>query len=232
MHPSFNYHTSPINLQENAYVSPNRNLTTEEKLTAEKSFRMKLNQSRQNQILNRKLSSVLDASPLKNSMIGKIIHDRYQNCLEQPDGQLTLETILNETLFKLKSRKNNKAFLKPLNVENQNKSALQEENIERYNSKQRMYDSYVKDGQSINLKSGLKESNASPKQSIIKQASNLAHVQNPSGLEIHNIMNESVTNNLNRTQELKVEDQIPGANEKEDFDALDELTEQDRFFLI
>lgn len=38
-------------------------------------------------------------------------------------------------------------------------------------------------------------------------------------------MNESVSNNMNNTQELKVEDQAPGANEKEDYDALDELTD-------
>jgi len=65
-------------------------------------------------ILNRKLSSVLDASPLKHSFIGRIIHDRYQNHLQKPDGSLTLETILSETLSKLKGRKPNKAILKPL----------------------------------------------------------------------------------------------------------------------
>ena len=35
-----------------------------------------------NQILNRKISTVLEASPLKNSYIGKIFHDRYQNHLQ------------------------------------------------------------------------------------------------------------------------------------------------------
>lgn len=32
-------------------------------------------------MLNQKISTVLDASPLKNSYIGKIFHDRYQNYL-------------------------------------------------------------------------------------------------------------------------------------------------------
>lgn len=31
----------------------------------------------QNMIVRRKLSSILDASPLKNSCIGRMIHDRY-----------------------------------------------------------------------------------------------------------------------------------------------------------
>lgn len=33
--------------------------------------------NKQHMILSRKLSNMLDASPLKNSYIGKIIHDRY-----------------------------------------------------------------------------------------------------------------------------------------------------------
>ena len=33
--------------------------------------------NKQSIIMNRKLSSVLDASPLKNSYIGKIFHERY-----------------------------------------------------------------------------------------------------------------------------------------------------------
>jgi hypothetical protein len=60
---------------------------------------------------------MLEASPLKNSFIGRIIHDRYQNHLQKPDGTLTLASILNETLSKLKGRKTNKQFLKPLKVE-------------------------------------------------------------------------------------------------------------------
>lgn len=62
------------------------------------------------------MPNVMDPSPLKNSFIGKIIHDRYQNCLKQPEGSQTLANILNETIHKLKSRKNNKAFLKPLQI--------------------------------------------------------------------------------------------------------------------
>lgn len=48
-----------------------------------------------------------------------------------------------------------------------------------------------------------------------------------------NVLNESQTNNINGTEELKVDDHNTG-NEKEDFDlgTLDELTDQDRFFLI
>ena len=57
---------------------------------------------------------MLDASPLKNSYIGKIIHDRYQNHLQQPDGGLTLSSILNETLIMLKGRPPNKPLLEPL----------------------------------------------------------------------------------------------------------------------
>ena len=64
--------------------------------------------------VNRKLSSVLEASPLKNSYIGRIFHDRYQNHLQQPDGSLTLASILNETLSKLKGRGPNKAILQPI----------------------------------------------------------------------------------------------------------------------
>jgi hypothetical protein len=41
-------------------------------------------------MLNQKISTVLDASPLKNSYIGKIFHDRYQNYLQQPDGPIAL----------------------------------------------------------------------------------------------------------------------------------------------
>ena len=65
--------------------------------------------------LNQKLSSVLDCSPLKNSYIGRMIHDRYQSHLQQPDGSLTLASILNETLSVLKGRLPNKPILKPLN---------------------------------------------------------------------------------------------------------------------
>lgn len=65
-------------------------------------------------MLSRKLSNMLDASPLKNSYIGKIIHDRYQNHLQQPDGGLTLSSILNETLIMLKGRQPNKPLLEPL----------------------------------------------------------------------------------------------------------------------
>ena len=68
--------------------------------------------------MNRKLSSVLDASPLKNSYIGKIFHERYQNHLQQPDGPLTLTSILNETISKLKGRKPNKPLLQPLHINN------------------------------------------------------------------------------------------------------------------
>jgi hypothetical protein len=57
---------------------------------------------------------MLDASPLKNSYIGKIIHDRYQNHLQQPDGTKTLESILNETLIMLKGRHPNKPLLEPI----------------------------------------------------------------------------------------------------------------------
>lgn len=60
--------------------------------------------NKQHLILSRKLSNMLDASPLKNSYIGKIIHDRYQNHLNQPDGTKTLSSILNETLIILKGR--------------------------------------------------------------------------------------------------------------------------------
>lgn len=60
---------------------------------------------------------MLEASPLKNSYIGKIFHDRYQNYLQQPDGSITLASLLNETLSKLKGRKPNKPILKPLNVQ-------------------------------------------------------------------------------------------------------------------
>ena len=67
--------------------------------------------------VNRKLSSVLEASPLKNSYIGRIFHDRYQSHLQQPDGSLTLASILNETLSKLKGRRPNKAILQPIKIE-------------------------------------------------------------------------------------------------------------------
>jgi len=70
--------------------------------------------NKQNIILNRKLSNMLDASPLKNSFIGKIIQDRYQNHLGQPDGTKTLSHILNETLIMLKGRHPNKQLLEPL----------------------------------------------------------------------------------------------------------------------
>lgn len=85
-----------------------------ESIKQTESFRRKLNQSRHQMILNRKLSSVLDASPLKNSFIGKMIHDRYQNHLQHPDGVSTLASILNETLSKLKGRKPNKPILVPI----------------------------------------------------------------------------------------------------------------------
>ena len=61
--------------------------------------------------MQKKLSSVLNASPLKNSYIGKIIHDKYQNHVQTPEGSLTLANILRETLSKLKERKPNKAIL-------------------------------------------------------------------------------------------------------------------------
>ena len=90
------------------------------------------------QTINRKLSSVLDASPLKNSYIGKIFHDRYQNHLNQnPDGSLTLATILSETLSKLKQRRGpNKAILKPLpvNITNRNNLKNLEETKDRYSN--------------------------------------------------------------------------------------------------
>lgn len=57
---------------------------------------------------------MLDASPLKHSYIGRIIHNRYQNHLQQPDGSLTLSSILNETLIMLKGRQPNKPLLEPL----------------------------------------------------------------------------------------------------------------------
>jgi hypothetical protein len=53
----------------------------------------------------------LNASPLKNSYIGKIIHDKYQSHVQTPEGSLTLANILRETLSKLKERKPNKAIL-------------------------------------------------------------------------------------------------------------------------
>jgi hypothetical protein len=79
--------------------------------TRQQMFRQKLNKSRQLMAVNRKLSSVLEASPLKNSYLGRIFHDRYQSHLQQPDGSLTLASILNETLSKLKGRRPNKAIL-------------------------------------------------------------------------------------------------------------------------
>lgn len=53
----------------------------------------------------------MNASPLKNSYIGKIIHDKYQSHVQTPEGSLTLANILRETLSKLKERKPNKAIL-------------------------------------------------------------------------------------------------------------------------
>ena len=91
--------------------------------------------------MNRKLSSVLDASPLKHSYIGKIIHDRYQNHLQKPDGSLTLASILNETLSKLKERKPNKAFLKPLKLESE--SFNNQEDDSRYVNMSPIDDSYT-----------------------------------------------------------------------------------------
>lgn len=86
---------------------------------------------------------MLDASPLKNSYIGKIFHDRYQNHLQaNPGGSLTLANILSETLSKLKSRKgNNKAILQPLPVNIKNRAKPQEEMKDRYGSN--LNDSYV-----------------------------------------------------------------------------------------
>jgi hypothetical protein len=86
---------------------------------------------------------MLDASPLKNSFIGRIIHDRYQNHLQKPDGSLTLASILNETLSKLKGRKPNKPYLKPLNVETPTKVPQPDgETFNRYGTNQWLHDSY------------------------------------------------------------------------------------------
>lgn len=130
-------------------------------LMQDSNFRLKLHKSKQLLLVNRKLSSVLEASPLKNSYIGRIFHDRYQTHLQQPDGSLTLASILNETLSKLKGRKPNRAFLKPLkNIQNSEFPSTKNvrarvnvtgENLpqeyqmqDRYNN-QKLHDSYIKD---------------------------------------------------------------------------------------
>jgi len=102
---------------------------------------------------------MLDASPLKNSFIGRIIHDRYQNHLQKPDGTLTLASILNETLSKLKGRKPNKQFLKPLNVENPSKERAQEEeenSFNRYSNNQWLHDSFAGDTNNMGVESAEK----------------------------------------------------------------------------
>jgi len=88
---------------------------------------------------------MLDASPLKNSYIGKIIHDRYQSHLQQPDGTLTLSSILNETLQMLKGRQPNRPLLTPIPCPITPTPDPSDPSISRYNNTLRLHDSLTKE---------------------------------------------------------------------------------------